>query len=381
MSLVNAVLAVALIVFLGRVVLRPLFHQTSATRQSDTFMAMTLLSVLGIAALTWLAGLSMALGAFMAGLLLAETEYRHEVQVTIEPFKGLLMGLFFMSVGMGVDWRTLLQDPLWIPASVLGLFLVKAAVMTPLFRRCGLSWGQAVESGLLLGQGGEFAFIVVGIAVTQQVLAHDIGQFVMLVVGFSMLATPVVARFASMAGQRLDARLGGIATESPAAVPELEGHIVIAGFGRVGQLLGQMLEAQKIPYLALEHNAKIANEMHALGLPVYYGDASRPDLLRRLRVGSARAVVITMDHYTSAVNAVDAIRRDYPEVRIFARARDEKHAHLLIRAGANEVIPETLESSLQLAAFVLEEIGMPEETSLELIQKERDKRIITFQED
>ncbi len=381
LALVKAVAAVAVIVFLGRVVLRPLFRQTSATRQSDTFMAMTLLSVLGIAALTWLAGLSMALGAFMAGLLLAETEYRHEVQVTIEPFKGLLMGLFFMSVGMGVDWRALLVDPVWIPLSVLGLFVVKSAIMVPLFRRFGLSWGQSVESGLFLGQGGEFAFIVLGIAVMQHVLPREVGQFVMLVVGLTMLATPAVARIAGMAGQRIDRRWGAADHGTPAAVPELDGHIVIAGFGRVGQLLGQLLDTQKIPYLAVEHNAKIANEMHAAGMPVFYGDASRPDLLRRLRVANARAVVITMDHYSSAVNAVDTIRRDFPQVRIFARARDEKHAQLLVRAGANEVIPETLESSLQLAAFVLEEVGMPEEASVELIQKEREKRIVSFQED
>ncbi len=380
-AMAKAVVAVAAIVFLGRVVLRPLFHQTSATKQSDTFMAMTLLSVLGIAALTWIAGLSMALGAFLAGLLLAETEYRHEVQITIEPFKGLLMGLFFMSVGMGVDWRALLVDPLWVPASVLGLIAIKSMVMIPLFRRFGLSWGQAVESGVLLGQGGEFAFIVVGIAILHQVLPRPLGQFIMLVVGLTMIVTPALGRAARLAGNWVDRRFGSTPDEPPVHLPEMEGHVVIAGYGRVGQLLGQVLNAQKIPYVAVEHNARVANEMHAQGQPVYYGDASRPDLLRRLRVGAARSVVITMDHYTSAVNAVDAIRREFPNVRIFARARDEKHAQLLVRAGANEVIPETLESSLQLAAFVLEEIGMPEETSFELIQKEREKRIVSFQEE
>jgi CPA2 family monovalent cation:H+ antiporter-2 len=196
-----------------------------------------------------------------------------------------------------------------------------------------------------------------------------------------MLATPAVGRAARIASDWVDARFKMAEGEQPAQIPELEGHFVIAGFGRVGQLLGQMLDAQKIPYLAVEHNARVAKEMHARGMPVFYGDASRPDLLRRLRVGSARAVVITMDHYTSAVNAVDAIRRDFPQMRIFARARDEKHAQLLVKAGAHEVIPETLESSLQLAAFVLEEIGMPEEASFELIQKEREKRIVSFQED
>ena len=380
-ALTKAVAAIGVIVLLGRGVLRPLFHRVSVTRQPETFMAMTLLSVLGIAALTWLAGLSMALGAFLAGLLLAETEYRHEIQVTIEPFKGLLMGMFFMTVGMGVDARTLLHDPVWIPLSVLGLFAVKSLVMIPLFKRFGLSWGQALESGVLLGQGGEFAFIVIGIAVMQQVLPNAVGQFVMLVVGFSMLVTPAAARVGRTLGQWVERHLGQpVEVEAP-SVPELDGHIVIAGFGRVGQLLGQLLDAQNIPYLALEHDAKTANASHRRGLPVFSGDASRPDLLRQVRVDRARAVVITMDHYSAALNAVGAIRRDYPEVRIFARARDEKHAQLLIQAGANEVIPETLESSLQLAAFVLEEIGMPEDASAELIQREREKRIVSFREE
>jgi CPA2 family monovalent cation:H+ antiporter-2 len=321
----------------------------------------------------------MVLGAFLAGLLLAETEYRHEVQVTIEPFKGLLMGLFFMSVGMGVDLRTLLSDPLWIPLSVLGLFTVKGMVLWPLLRGAGLSRGAALEGATLLGQGGEFAFIVIGIAVLHGLLPANIGQFVLLVVGLSMLATPAVAKLGRELGRRIDAGQEPAATaEVP---PALEGHIVIAGFGRVGQLLGQMLARQNIPYVALEHSARIANELHAQGLPVYYGDASRPDLLRHIGVQRARAVVITMDHYHSALTAVDTIRREYPQARIFARARDEKHAQLLMQAGANEVIPETLESSLQLAAFVLDEIGMPEEASAELIQHERERRIVSFREE
>lgn len=370
---------VILVIFgLGRGVLRPLFRHVLVKRQSETFVAMTLLSVLGIAGLTWAAGLSMALGAFLAGLLLAETEYRHEIQVTIEPFKGLLMGLFFMSVGMSIDVRTLLQDPFWIPLSVIGLFVVKSAVLIPLLKRFGLSWGQAVESGILLGQGGEFAFIVVGIAVLQQIIPADVGQFILLVVSFSMLVTPLAARLGRDLGQHLDRVPQATPQVAPESVPELEGHIVIAGFGRVGQLLGQLIAAQNIPYIALEHDSKIVNEQHLEGLPVFSGDASRADLLRQMRIDKARAVVITMDRHQAALSAVESIRRDFPKVRIIARARDEKHAQLLLKAGANEVIPETLESSLQLASFVLDEIGMPEEARAALIQREREKRIVMF---
>lgn len=380
LALVKAIAVIGAIMLLGRGVLRPLFHRVSVTRQPETFMAMTLLSVLGTAALTWLAGLSMALGAFMAGLLLAETEYRHEIRVTIEPFKGLLMGMFFMAVGMNVDGRALLHDPLWIPLSVVGLFAVKSLIIIPLFKHYGLSWGQAMESGALLGQGGEFTFVIIGIAVVQRLLPNETGQFLMLVVGFSMLASPIAARIGRDLGQWMDKHVGDSAAMQALNVPQLDRHIVIAGFGRVGQLLGQLFAARKIPYLALEQNGTIANELHRRGLPVFSGDASRPDLLRQVRVDRACAVVITMDHYSAALNAVGSIRGNYPKVRIFARARDEKHAQLLIQAGADEVIPETLESSLQLAAFVLNEMGMTEEASLEFIQHEREKRITSFRE-
>ena len=197
LTLLKSVVAVVLIFVIGRKVIRPLFRNFARQRQSDVFMALTLLATLSIAGLTAAAGLSMALGALLAGLLLAETEYRHEVEVTIEPFKGLLMGLFFMTVGMGIDAREILANPLWVPLSVIGLILIKAVVVTGIFRIGGLSWGRSVESGLLLGQGGEFAFIVVGVAAASQLLSPEMAQFVLLVVGLTLFVTPMVAQWAS----------------------------------------------------------------------------------------------------------------------------------------------------------------------------------------
>lgn len=231
---------------------------------------------------------------------------------------------------------------------------------------------------MLLGQGGEFAFIVVGIVVMQQILPADVGQFILLVVSLSMLMTPMVARLGREIGQRLDHIPATPQAFVPESLPELHGHVVIAGFGRVGQLLGQMISAQNIAYIALEHDPKTANEQHLEGLPVFSGDASRADLLRQLSIDKARAVVITMDRHAAALRAVEAVRREYPQARIIARARDEKHAQLLLKAGANDVVPETLESSLQLASFVLHEIGMPEDARVALIQREREKRIVLF---
>ena len=382
LAIAKATMAMTVIAVMGRKLLRPLFHHVSATRQPDTFMAVTLLATLGTAALTWAAGLSMGLGAFLAGLLLAETEYRHEIQVTIEPFKGLLMGLFFMSVGMGMDLRALLGAPLLIPLSVLGLFLVKAPMIALLSHAFGLAPGKALEAGLLLGQGGEFAFIVIGTAMRYELLDSSVGQFMMLVVALSMVAAPLSAKLGRVIGQRLDARRAPQFSFPGEITPvELQGHIVLAGFGRVGQLLGQLLERHNIPYLALERDAKVVSTMHTQGLPVYYGDASRSELLRRVLLDRAQAVVLTMDHATSALNAVSAIRREYPDIKIYARARDEKHALILREAGATIVIPETLESSLQLAFFVLSGLGMPEEACALVIQQEREKRILSFREE
>lgn len=203
----KGVLTVVALYLIGRRVVRPLFHQIAADRQADTFTALTLLTTLGVAALTYSAGLSMALGALLAGLIIAETEFRHEVEITIEPFKGLLMGLFFLSVGMGIDLRALLAQPVWIPLSVVGLFALKGLIVTVLLRVFGLSWGRATEGGLLLGQGGEFAFIVIGLALSFELIARPVGQFMLIVVGVSMLIAPLVARLGQGLGDAIDRRM------------------------------------------------------------------------------------------------------------------------------------------------------------------------------
>ncbi|WP_341648462.1 cation:proton antiporter [Thauera humireducens] len=203
----KGVLTVVVLYLVGRRVIRPLFHQIASDRQPDTFTALTLLTTLGVAALTWSAGLSMALGALLAGLIIAETEFRHEVEITIEPFKGLLMGLFFLSVGMGIDLRALAEQPVWIPLSVLGLLALKGLIVAGLLRVFGMSWGRSVEGGLLLGQGGEFAFIVIGLALGFELISRPIGQFMLIVVGVSMLAAPLVARLGQVLGDALDRKI------------------------------------------------------------------------------------------------------------------------------------------------------------------------------
>ncbi len=379
-SMLKSAAAIVLIYLLGRRVIRPLFQFFVRKRQPDVFMALTLLSTLGIAGMTAAAGLSMALGALLAGLLLAETEFRHEVEVTIEPFKGLLMGLFFMSVGMQIDMREIARSPAMIALAVLALFSIKTLVISVIFRIGGFHWGRAVESGMLLGQGGEFAFIVVAYALSTQLIEAPVAQFVMLVVGLSLFATPALAKagrgFGNWWEQRFHEQVGDL---SNGAAAPLDSQVVIAGFGRVGQLLAKILQEQGIPYVAIENDARLVTTLHPLGVPVYFGDASRAELLHKVNAGSAAAVVLTMDHPSSVLHAVKTIRREYPQLPVYARARDEKHALALMHAGATLVVPETLESGLQLSATVLQTLGFAEARAFELVHDERELRIAGLQ--
>jgi CPA2 family monovalent cation:H+ antiporter-2 len=369
---VKAVAAVAIIAVVGKRIAQPLFHRVSATHQADAFMALTLLVTLGTAAATWAAGLSLALGAFLAGLLLAETAYRHQVHLTIEPFKGLFIGLFFMAVGMGIDLRVLLEQPLLIPLSVLGLFVLKSAVAAISMRLFGFGWATAIDGGMLLGQGGEFAFIVIGIALVKGLLAPDVAQFMLIVVGFSMLTAPLAARLGSVLGKKLTPPTTQRAADD---MPVLSGHVLIAGYGRVGQLLGDILDREGVPYLAIDRDAQRVAALHAAGRPVFFGDADHPDLLPGGLADNALAVVITLDAPAAAIGVARALRARLPGLPVLARARDEAHAALLREAGVQRVVPETLEAALQLSGHVLEALGYATEAAQHCVQMEREMRV------
>jgi CPA2 family monovalent cation:H+ antiporter-2 len=365
--------AIALIYLVGGRVIHPLFRAFAGHRQPDVFMALILLSTFGIAALSAAAGVSMALGALIAGLLLAETEFKHEVELMIEPFRGLLMGLFFMTVGMGMDARQILEAPLWLAAAVAGLVAIKAVVVALIFRIGGLSWGRAIEGGLLLGQGGEFAFIMIAFAISARLIEPALGSRVMLVVGLSLFITPLLARVGRAIGDHWERDEREQAAKLDAgALEDARGRVIIAGYGRVGQQLGKLLAAQGIPYIAFENDAKLVSKLHAQGAPVYFGNASRAELLRRVHADEAPAIVLTMDHPPSAMQAVRGIRREFPHVQLFVRSRDEKDARALRQAGASVVVPETLEASLQLSAFVLEAMGLEEREVDRIVDDERD---------
>lgn len=352
--------------------MHPIFRTFARQRQPDVFMALVLLATFGLAALSAAAGLSMALGALIARLLLAESEFKHEIELMVEPFKGLLMGLFFMTVGMTIDIRQVVEAPLWLAAGVAGLLLVKGIVVAFVMRIGGLPWRRAVEGGMLLGQGGEFAFVVIGSAVAARVLDPGIGSLVTLAVGLSLFTTPILARLGrtfSEYGERRDHALSTGEVEQ--ALVLARGHAIVAGFGRVGQQIGKLLKAHDIPFIAFETDAALVQRMRASGWPVWFGDATRPDLLRRVHASEAPLIVLTMDQPVATMYAVRGIRRDFPHIRLFARSRDEQHARALRLAGASVVVPETLEASLQLSSFVLEELGLDAHAVNSVVERER----------
>ena len=360
-TLLGAAVAIGGIVLFGRYLLAPLYRLVGAAKSPELFMALTLLVVIGMAAATGLAGLSMALGAFMAGLLLSESEYRHAVEVSIEPFKGLLLGLFFLSVGMGIDLRIAASEAGWILLSVIGLFALKGSVIAVLALLFGQGRIVALEMALLLGQGGEFAFVVVGLAERLGLLPLDIAQFMLLVVSLSMALTPLTA----LLGRRLADRARHGDAQRDHGIGDgldgLEGRVLIYGFGRVGQTVARVLDAEGIPWAALDQDAGAVARERAAGRPVHYGDAGRSELLARLGAARAQALVITLDNPAVAGHLVGAARRSWPALPVLARARDLPHAEELRRLGATEVIAEAEEASLQLGAMVLTRTGLPDE--------------------
>lgn len=358
-SLARAVIAVLLIVLIGRFFLRYLFRVAAGTKSTDVFMATMLLTILAISLITGLAGLSMALGAFLAGLLLAETEFRLQVESEIEPFKGLLLGLFFMSVGMNIDFSMAFERGLWVFLSVIGLLGLKIIVISLLARFFLGQWGVSVRTAILLAEGGEFAFVVIGQAtLIYNIIPEAVGQFMVVVAGLSMMLTPLLAWLGEKAQAFIDPR--GASSEVTAEdTDKIAGHVIILGFGRVGRAVAAVLKDQGVSYIAFDLNVEhVRVQAEECGEPIFYGDATRGELLERAGVAKASVVLITMDNEKSANQVVHLVTRQWPHVSVLVRTHDAKYAQQYLQAGAAKVVPETLEVSLQLSAYVLRELGM-----------------------
>lgn len=372
-ALGKAIGAILVLVVLGHYLLRPIFRLAGSAKGAEPFMAVTFLTVIVAAAVTGQAGLSMALGAFLGGLLLAETEYRHAIEVYIEPFKGLLLGLFFMSVGMGIDPGVIRVDAIWIVVCVIGMFALKTLIITGLGMMFGLTRGTAVETGLLLGQAGEFAFVIISTALAADVITNSAGQFLLVVAGMSMVMTPLVAMFAKNVGPWLDkCDKDSLMMDEPESIPEMQGHVIIAGFGRVGKAVSSILEAEGIPYLALDTDPNIITQQRAAGEPIIYGDALNGDMIKHCHPELALAVLVTMGSTKVSEPVVKNIRQHWPDLPIFARARDIKAARELNKVGSTVVVAETIEASLQLASSLLRGIGSSEDVIMRRLQLSRE---------
>jgi CPA2 family monovalent cation:H+ antiporter-2 len=371
LALLQAALAIAAIVGIGRLALRPLFHLVAATRSTELFMAACLLVVLATGLTAAASGLSMALGAFIAGLLLAETEYRRAIEAMIDPFKGLLLGVFFVSVGMGLDLMQLVRSPGVILAGALGLIAAKALIIAGLAFAFRLSRPVALETALLLGPGGEFAFVILGGAVAAGLVPEGLGQAGLVVTTVSMIAIPALARIGRGFGRRLETRRDEAEAEPlPAAE---SGRVIVAGFGRVGQLVGEMLARHDVPYIAVDLDPAQARRQRAAGKPVYFGDSANPEFLRRLGIESARALVVTLDSPRGTEAVVAAARAERPDLTIVARARDSRHASALYGLGVDDAVPENFEASLQLSEAVLVDIGVPLGLVIASVHERRDE--------
>jgi monovalent cation:H+ antiporter-2, CPA2 family len=360
-SLFVAVLATAAAIVIGRLLLRPLFRQAARTRSPEIFMAACLLVLIATSLGAAAAGLSMTLGAFLAGLLLAETEYRREVETTIQPFKGLLLGVFLVSVGMSVDIYKISERPLEIGLSVVGLIALKALIVAFLGPFFGVKRPGATKAGLLLGPGGEFAFVVLALAVSSNVVRKDQADFALLVTAITMCLIPFLARF----GIGAPAAKATLTDQSPetelaaAAASGEQAHVIVAGYGRVGVVVVDLLEQQGLPYLAVDANIERVRRARKEGRNIYFGDAARGEFLRACGIDHARALVVTMDGGASVDEVVKAAHLERGDLPIVARARDGDHAVHLYNLGVQEAVPETLEASLQVGEALLVEAGVP----------------------
>ncbi len=369
---------IAVVVVGGRLLLRPFFRAVARARSLETFTASALLVVIGIAWVMQLAGISMSLGAFLAGMLLADSEFRHELEAQIDPFKGLLLGLFFVSVGMSVDLRLILREPWLIGGLLLALFAIKAVVLYLVGRHSGkLDRDHALQLAALLAQGGEFGFVVFSLAEGDGLLTADLHNLLVVVITLSMAATPLVVM-----------GLSNLLSKRPAApeqpfdeIDNENPRVIIAGFGRVGQIVARILRAQHIAFTALEHSAEQVEFSRRFGSKIYFGDPSRPELLRAAGADKAEVFVLTTDDAETSIRTARLVKRIYPHLKIYVRARNRQHVFKLMDLGMNGIVRETFHSSLVLTQEVLVGLGLTPETAAERVEtfRKHDEEVLKTQ--
>jgi glutathione-regulated potassium-efflux system ancillary protein KefC/glutathione-regulated potassium-efflux system protein KefB len=364
--LLKFVAVLAAVVVGGRYVLRPMLRMVAATRVAEAFTAAGLLVVIGTALLVSQVGLSLSLGAFLAGVLLADSEFRHELEADIEPFKGLLLGLFFITVGMSANLAMALDRPWLIVGLILSFMLLKIGVLGAIGRLSGLSPTASRGLGFSLPSGGEFAFVLFGLSATLGIMNTGIAELLVLVVTGSMILSPLLLALHDAMFKREES------DDRPFDTPEeLYPKVIIAGFGRFGQIVGRILRAKKISFTALEASQTQVDFLRRFGNQVFYGDASRLELLRAAHAENAEVFVLAIDDVDASVRTAELIRKHFPHLKIFARARNRQHAFRLMDLDVRYTIRETLVSSLEMSEKVLETLGLSKSKAIDTVRRFR----------
>ena len=350
-----AILTIIGVIVVGRFLLSRLYRIVAATGVREAMTASALLTVVGVALIMEAVGLSAALGSFIAGALLADSQYRHQIEADIAPFEGLLLAVFFIAVGMSIDLRVLVAQPGVLAAIVVGLVTIKAAILYALGRWWGIGNGPARRLGLVISQGGEFAFVLFSVGVFEGVIGRDLASLLTLAVTLSMAVTPLLLLIDDRVSRALEP-----APPEYEVPPEGDGHVIIAGFGRFGQIVARVLRARHIPFTALDTSVAQVDFVRRFGAEIYYGDAGRLDILRAAGAPKARAFVLAIDNVDHSLRVAEMVREHYPDLPIYARARDRTHVHKLMDVGVTIIERETFLSALELTKDLLRGLGLKE---------------------
>jgi Kef-type K+ transport system membrane component KefB len=375
LTLARLLAVMAAIVIGGRLLLRPALRVVARIKVTEVFTAAALLTVIATAILAREAGLSMSLGAFLAGVLLADSEFRHELEADLEPFKGLLLGLFFIAVGMAANLGLLLSEPLRVLAVTGGFLAIKLMAIAALGRATGHTRQSAWKLGFTLPAGGEFAFVLFTLAARGRIIESELADLLILAVTLSMMLGPLLL----IAYDALQSRFGAEPARPFDGIDEKENRVIIAGFGRFGQIVARVLSARRIKFTALDSNQTHVDFVRKFGNEVYYGDASRLDLLRAAGAETAAIFVLAIDDVDASVRTAELVREQFPRLKIFARARNRQHAFELKELGVRYIIRETYVSSLEMAASVLESLGDTAANAKALVRRFRQHDEATFE--
>lgn len=371
-ALFQAAIAFGLIIVLGRVLLRPLFRLVASAHSSELFIAAVLFVIIGSGVVAHQAGVPMALGAFVAGVLLAETEYGKAIEARIEPFKGLLLGIFFFTVGMSIDFREVMREPVWLLASVMSLIALKSLVVTVLAKLFHVSWPGAIEAGLLLGSAGEFTFVIIAMALALGLIEAHISSFTIAVTSITMALTPLLSLAARYFTSLLPTH-SAIDPELTARPPAGQKHALVVGYGRVGKVVCSLLRQHEVPCIAIDLEASAVVQDRREGHMVYYGDAADAGFLKTCGIMDATGLIITIHTHSVIDDIVAHVRAIRPDILIVARARDADHARHLYAIGASDAVPETVEASLQLSEAALVGLGIARGPAIASIHEKRDE--------